>query len=390
MIYISVVMFLLLPKIGLIDFSVLALIMAYLTSCKFFFVRYNRQFLLILFLWLLAFIVAIISYLYHLSIHSEILFKPLRQIAILFLLYGVFSNRRVDVVKLLSAILIACSINSLFVLIQYALDFLYPGQDFSYLYNPNFDQGLDVSFRKPGLYAGYPTSGNMSLFGVLIAIYLMVKNASVTNLFFFMVCFVTLFLSSRMSLLIGCLAIFSYLLYLSLFYPRVRYFTLYTAILLFGVVFLSFESGFVNPVTIEIMFEVFINASEGRGTQSGTALLASYSYPVDYISTLLVGNGSENNADNGRNVDAGVQTVLFTGGVFSLLIYHFLFCYYCLLCGRLPYFLNKESLLFLILFASLFVSNFKGVFLFGRGPGDVLALISIYYLSVNRNRVRPV
>ncbi len=374
-----IISLILLPKIGLIDLSVIPLgIYSLFIILKFKKFILTKDIIIILVLWLMLFLLALLSLNYYGNISYEILFKPIRQIVIIVCLSSILMKLDYTVDDILKLVLVAASINSIVIILQYLLEMLNITNNF--LIMPSFDENFRVAFRKPGLYSGYPPAGMMAIIGITISLYFVKKNIKVIFIVTFILSTAALMLTSRMALLIGLLYMFILIPYVS--FPKKKNFYMMSSviILLIFVVYVLIAGKVLHHDTINVMFELFLNIINGDGiqTNSSTALIDSYldNIPI-YVSTILLGNGLTIKSDLGLTIDSGIHVVLFGGGLIALYLY--IVQYFLYLRIAINSIFNNFSLvvLYLLLFLLVFVSNTKGAYLFGRGPGDVILLLVI-------------
>jgi len=382
-----IILFLLLPKAGILDFAVIPIALY-----AFFLYHKNKRLIItkeleiILFIWLILFLVALLSFIYHGSIYNAIIFKPIRQIILIIIFSIIFIHKEYTIQDLLKIVLIASTINSGVVLLQYMAHLTLYIDDL--LIVPGFNEDITVIFRKPGLYTGYPPAGMMAVVGFVISFYFIKKKFALIYIVTLILSIVALMLTSRMALLIA-------LLYSLFLIPYVAFsgkkqllalvITIVSMIILIGVLI---SNEYVHRDTVKVMFELFINFANGEGikSNSGTALVDSYigNYP-QYITTVLFGNGLTIKSDIGLTIDAGPQILLFGGGIITLMLYYYLFILYFKLSKI------KEKDLYItygLLFLLIFISNLKGAFLFGRPIGDAVLVLVIgsYFYYYKRKK----
>jgi len=212
---IVIILLLLLPKVGMLDFAILSI------ALYAFFIYYNNGKLVItnelkkiLFIWFILFIVALLSFLYHQSISTVIIFKPIRQFLLIFILSIIFVYKRYTIQNLLQIVLIASVINSSVVLLQCVVHLTLYIDDL--LIVPGFNEDITVIFRKPGLYTGYPPAGMMAVVGFVISFYFIKKDFSYKYLIALALSSIAIMLTSRMALLIAVLYALFLIPYVSL------------------------------------------------------------------------------------------------------------------------------------------------------------------------------
>ncbi|WP_421285752.1 hypothetical protein [Aeromonas veronii] len=384
------------PQIFYADFSFIPIfcVTAFLLCKDFFNRRYNKLSLpyevcVIIAFWIGLFILALLSFLYHGCVSTLALLKPIRQILLLSFLCILFSKYFFKLEQIFSIIVSASAINALIVLIQYITGLLIHGSAGDFLMNPGFNEEINMDWRKPGLFAGYPHAAVLSAFGSVVSMLLIIRTAKYQYYLTFLMSFITLFITSRTGLMLGMLGVS--ILFPYLMFSSKKNFIFIVVLSLCVAAFFAFviERGLLAKDTIPMMFEVFINLAEGRGASSAsqTALYESFSYDVNHVSTLLFGNGLEHHADNGLNVDAGFQQSFFTSGLLGVTLTHLIFLF---MMGRVIYNplsgwkLNLNSFVFFFLFSCVFVANLKAGFIFSRGPGDVIIILYCFKVVADR------
>ncbi|MEZ8631952.1 hypothetical protein AB6D56_15500 [Vibrio lentus] len=385
--------FILLPKVGFLDLGVFLLLIYLFTLLV---VSRNvdnywldKGVLFCVFLWFLSFILALFSYLYHEQISTQILFKPIRQIIILTSVYLIVCYHRFSVDEVLRIIYVAAFVNALVIIIQFATGIFIPGSQGDFLLNPNFNREINMAWRKPGLFAGYPHSALLSAFGSVIGLYFMRKASGIKEIVIYFITFLSLFLSSRTGLMLGFFGILILLpYYLKYRISNTAYFiTLIASIII--VMKVAINNIPLVQVTFDQMFEVFINIAQGKGVSSSSTddLMSSYAFPIEHLSTFFFGNGYPHHADNYANVDSGVQISFFAGGFFHLLIVHLVYFYMWYRSVKCFKFGSSIFVLINLLYFFVFVANFKGGFLFSRGPSDALLLLflSCFFIRERSN-----
>ncbi|MDP2573131.1 hypothetical protein Q8W40_13150 [Vibrio penaeicida] len=255
--------------------------------------------------------------------------------------------------------------------------------------NPGFNEEINMVWRKPGLFAGYPHAAVLSAFGSVVSMLLIASTGKYRYYMTFLLAFITLFITSRTGLMLGFLGIVFLLPYLMFSSTKNFILVVFFSGCVAGLFSYVVASGVLAKDTIPMMFEMFINLAQGKGATSASqsALYESFSYDINYVSTLLFGNGLDHNADNGLNVDAGFQQTLFNSGFFGLIFTHLVFL---LMMIRMIYNplsgwkLNIYSAVFLFLFLCVFVSNLKAGFMFSRGPGDVIIILYCFKVIADK------
>ena len=368
------VLFVLAPKAGVVDFSGLVLgvwfLVAWLMGSRRIILSDDGS-LLVPLLWVTLLGLACVAYLVYGQVSAEIIFKPVRQLVLLTMLIYLFRQYELTAIDALKAALVAAAANGLVVILQYVLDAMHIAPDF--LIMPGFDASINVPFRKPGLTAGYPVAGMLAVFGIVIAASWLRARRAGWVVLCLLLCMVSVTVTSRMALLFGIVAIVVLVVPAAVARPRLL--ILYGTIALAGVIAFQRYSGLLHYDTIGVMFELFINLSQGQvETKSTTALIESYGLLPDKLLTLLIGNGTYNLSDSGLNVDAGFQSIMFSAGGVALLLYVALsWCYFrkAWSAVRGTYFSTAVVLLYVM----VMVANLKTDAFFSRSFGDAWLLI---------------
>ena len=375
----------LLPKIGIIDLTVLPLLL----YSMYLILKKKRlifpKFLLgVLFIWLLIFILALVTYLYHGTVSTEVIFKPLRQIILILLLTYAFLYSKYSIDDIFKFILVASIINSIVVVVQYILHVTGISGDF--LMIGGFVEEINVVFRKPGLFSGYPPAGMLAVIGMVISFYFLKYKYSTIYLLTLLISLAALMLTSRMALMIGFLFLFV-LIPSTILKGKKQFFSLMSIPLIVGLsLFYLIHYEILHHDTIGVMFEIIINLmnDEGLKSHSGEALIDSYlENSPQYISTILIGNGLNTKSDIGLTIDSGIQITLFNAGLIALFLYHLIFILLYIQTVYLTKLYKKYLLFVSLLFALILISNLKGGFLFGRITGDALLAIIIGMTILN-------
>lgn len=327
--------------------------------------------------WWILLAIGVCGYLYNGIYYSEILFKPARQIVLIILLAALFQYVRVPFETLCKAVVFAATLNGLIIFSQYILNLVHISSNFMIM--PAFDDYYIQSYRKPGLYAGYPVAGMMGVYGLIFSANILRYRRSFFYACTLVICGSSILLTSRTAIIFEILAIVVFVL--PLFFStsgRLFRFSALSIALVLGAAGLI-NSGRLNQDTVNEMIHPFVKLAEGEvvAVPSVDALVGSYgNFPLK-DSTWLVGNGLTMKTDEGVSVDDGFQVVLFGGGAIYLLILMLLpFLYFALpLRMRLTRY-DKRALFFI--YAMNFLSNAKGSYLFSRALGDVLVIITIY------------
>ncbi|KAA8596483.1 hypothetical protein F0Z19_4831 [Vibrio cyclitrophicus] len=371
------VLFILLPKIGVFDLTVLPLSILFL-SC-FFMGRIKLDVsLIVLFLLLTLVITVLISALLNGNISNEHLLKPIRLAVVVLILSHFFQNtaQKIDVVDIFYVIFIAALINAVVVYAQYAAHLLFGISDFLSI---NFDSERSTPYRKSGLASGFPTAGLLNVLGVLSLFYL-VQNKSIKYAVFLIVLLPVFFITARTSLILGGLSI----IVLS-FYNR-KIFSLVLVMVGFTFIFIMYMLSTGNAEHLMKSFsfaiELFSNFTSGSGfqTQSTNSLLTKhFTIPEDFF-TLLIGTSLSTWSFGAGQSDVFFIRVLWGTGVFSLILYIILYCHMWYKCVNSTQVKFDQTVLFLMFFV-VFIASFKGAYIYSRFVSDCLLIIFCYICS---------
>lgn len=378
LLFVALIALILLPKIGWIDYSVLPLgffvLLAVLCRRKLSINIPNDIKIAILVLIFLQFAAFAPAIYYEKLITEDIFFKPLRQILILLMLSVCFSSRTISVRNIENVIIAAAVVNGVIIFIQYILHNM--GISLDFMLVPGFNAEVNVQFRKPGVIAGYPPAGLLGVYGAVLLLHRLAKRReSMATLFFFVICALSVFLTSRMALLMLMAVMLGYGVY-ALFARKGIVLAGIGAIALIPII--AIMLGAVHYDTINVMFEPFINYLEGRGfiSESGTALVESYDQWPASLETFLLGNGLSAKSDYGNTVDSSAQIILFGGGIVPLIGYNLLLFFYFWSTFKK----SNSRVLISLFFLLNVISNIKENTLFSRVIGDVLTLLFVSHV----------
>lgn len=377
LLFVALVALILLPKISWIDYSVLPLglfvFLAVLRRRKLSIKVPNEIHIAILGFLFLQFAAFVPTIYYEKLITEDILFKPLRQILILLILSVCFSLRTISINNIEDAIITAAVVNGVIIFAQYILH--NTGISIDFMMVPGFDATVNAPFRKPGVLPGYPPAGLLGVYGATLLLDRLAKRGGKAALFLFIICALSVFLTSRMALLMLMLVVFGYGIY-ALFALKGLVLVGIGSIVLIpaGAILLNV----VNQDTIDVMFELFINYLEGSGftSESGTALANSYNQWPTSLATFLLGNGLSATSDYGYTVDSSAQVILFGGGIVPLVGYNLLLLFYFWSTFKK----SKSRVLIFLFFLLDVISNIKTNTLFSRVIGDVLTLLFVSHV----------
>lgn len=377
-IFISVVCFLILPKIGVVDLSIISLSIAsiLILITNNYLYKINERILYLSFISISIFVVSIISFFFNDALNFDIqfVFKPIRILIILYLLTLVFSY--FDKRTIIKIIAIAAFVNSLVICIQYL--FQYFSISDAVLLNPNFSERVITPYRKPGLMSGYPTAGILSIIGFISATYLFVTSRrykdKVLYCIFLFITALTCFLTARTAVYFFIIFGLPFFVISSLSnkqYKNIAIISIFI-MLVFGYIIIS-DSKIING-TVDKMFVNISNYIEtGSFFDYSTKDLVTNHYTLPYTDKdFLIGNSLPAQL-NVVNSDVSLFRIVWANGVFSAILYFFSFFY--MTCSA--YFCAKgriDKLMVIFFFVPLLIANAKGFYIFSRVIGDISIL----------------
>jgi hypothetical protein len=242
---------------------------------------------------------------------------------------------------------------------------------------------VTVPFRKPGLMAGYPHAGLLSLFAIIFTMHYRKEWSSLKFNTVMITLAFSLIVTSRTSLILSIIP-FSLFFVNSIFSKKV--FFKFIIFLIFGVSVIIFLLSILPNDTYEVAFEFFINIIQEKkfNTQSSDALIESYMLPYSAF-TWLFGNGKFMRNDLGRNVDDGFQILLYGCGIFYLILNLFLFIYYWLISLKSTE-INFQKYQLNIFFIIVLIVNTKADVLFSRVTSDIFVFfLTVAIVNHNKN-----
>jgi len=377
-------LFILLPKVGMFDFSLMVLalhlIVAFISERK---INSNVNsingsvaalFVMIVLIYWLSFTSFIVNGGDHYD--AQFLFKPFRILLVLCTLYYIFNKRYISLPMSLNAIVIAALLNALVIYFQYFDSFSGGSGDF--LQNPNFNESVITPYRKSGLMSGFPVAGILSFCGAMVSLHFFINNRSKCHFILYMIIGITCFITARTALFLFLSSTLTYLTVMCLKNGKIYVLFLFV-IVFFGAFTFIFNSD--NNVIIksrEKMFANVINYSNNGNINDYSTddlLTNHYTLPNDFP-TLIIGN-SISPEENIVNTDVSFFRITWHNGLFSMLLYVgcFLFMWYFSITSSIP---NKRTkLIIFMIFMGVFISNFKGFYFFSRVIGDLIFIIFI-------------
>ena len=386
------ILYILSPKIGYVDYSVIFVFLSFLLSFRYksqIQIRIDRSISLILLLWVGTILLSIYSDLYYQDLNLFFTLKPIRQIILIVLLGIVIKINKINFERIVNIIIIASILNSLIVITQYILHILHIND--SFLLFSNFNSDVLVIFRKPGTFSGYPTASMVSLFGIILMFETKLDKHMILKILIIICLIISLILTARTGFVLCIL----YLLYFTV--KEVKnvkklILILCSLSLLFLFLININKIGILHKDTINVMFEFIIEKK--FSTRSTDSLIESYKSLPQNVSTIFIGNGLFMKSDDehvsgigNATVDVGFQIYFFGNGILYLFLILLLYgLYFRLSLYRLTN--KKVKRLFIILYGILFLSSLKGDFLFSRGFPDqllILTLVMYYEKKIIKN-----
>lgn len=374
------------PKIGSLDYPIVILLITYL----FLIIKerankniISRKYYNILLLWFLLIVWSFIVYAINGEINSIFFLKPLRQIFLLTLIFSIVRRTNISINEVFIIVIIAAIINTIVICLQ-----LYGHNVLGiphFLITSSFDEELDVPFRKPGLMAGYPHAGLLSLIAIICLLNFVKSIKKIYFLSALALLTFSLVVTSRTALLLSVFPFFFLYLY-SLKSKKImlRLF-MFIGISLWG---LGSIISILPRDTYNVAFEMFINYSENGKftTKSSSATTSSYIVP-EHISTILFGNGLNNRTDIDTNIDDGYQVLVYGAGLFYFILTLFLFYYYFKSSLSACDNRIKKHIIYLI-YLVLVIANYKVDCLFSRVISDILVLFLAVGLNFNTKLIK--
>lgn len=371
------ILFILLPKVSSFDLTLLplsTLILSYL-----FFGRKKFSISTSIFLCLIFLLITVLfSAFLNSNLSIEHVFKPIRLILVISMLLFCFQNTtlKISINDIFRVIFGAALINAVVIYGQYVAHLFFGINDLLLI---NFDVDRSTPYRKPGLASGFPTAGLLNVFGVLSLLYL-VENESKKYTYFFIFLLPIFFITARTSLV---LAVFS--ITILAFYNRNIFKLVLVAVGIVSFFIMYIISGDNSEYLMKsfsFALELFSNFTSGDGlqTQSTNSLLSKhFEIPVD-IFILLFGTSLSTWSYGGGQSDVFFIRVLWGTGVFSVILYVFLYCQMWVSCVNCVGSKFNKMVLFLM-FLIVFIASFKGAYIFSRFVSDPLLILFCYTMS---------
>lgn len=385
LIYVTLIAFLLAPKYGFLDMSVAALLLGFFKFGK----RLSLSGSAIKLLQLLTAILMIVllSGAANQGVSFDLVLKPIRNILILLLLYPILRNKELTWEQIFSAIIVAGVINSFIVLLQFV--FVLKGWDDSLLrvYPAGETAG---GLRQPGLSSGYPSSGMLCCIAAATAMSIYFFKKQTTFFWLFLGCLPGVFLSARTAVVLFSVAL-SIILFIAILSFRVRFLVLFgflSTILVSAVAMLIANSPKIYEV-FYVMFEFVFSYLDDHaiGVRSTDDLVENHYFLPSGVGEWLVGNGKSAWGIDGIPSDVWfVQNLVGVGAIATAL---YLCAFFYLFKISLRAASGYRRLIIFFAFVMVFVSSFKGSFIFSRFVGDAATLIGVYALATTRrNSIR--
>ncbi|WP_312946084.1 hypothetical protein [Superficieibacter sp.] len=382
-------LFIVSPKIGLFDLSILAMLVHVGLALSSALGSYrpntalDKRIVVASFFMFLLFFLAILSFFINgaYDFDEQFLFKPIRIILILMIYYFIFNQRKLTTDNILKAIVLAALINAVVIYIQYYGSFI--GVSSTFLQNPNFSESVITPYRKAGMMSGFPVAGLLSFCGAMICFHFYLKSNSYKYLALYLFIGLTCFVTARTAMMLFFLGTMAYILILVFKKGKIGSFALFTTLFLVALIYISNSTNDVIAKTRDKMFANVINyvtTGDANDYSTNDLLTNHYVFPTDF-KTFIFGNSipSEKNI---VNTDVSFFRITWNNGFIAMLIYVFsyLFIWRSTVKSLRGEYLNK--LIVSIIFMGVFVSNFKGFYFFSRVIGDITMLLFIISVSV--------
>ena len=373
---IFIALFLLSPKIGFFDITIIVLLASLLIAR----VRPTiiTQYLgVVLIIFSLIVVLVGASGLINQHLNVEWLAKPIRNIIIIYSFF-LLSKKISSLEVLFFSIGIAGAINSFVVLLQY-IAFIYGYDDIIRLYPVGETGG---SFRMVGLSSGYPSSALLSAMAASIFLVNYYLTLDKIKLILLIICLPGCLLSARTGLILF-VCVYAILIIYSFVKKNLVFFLSNAALILlviaFGIYLAIYNEVYFN--TIYIMFEfLFVYFDEGRiGIRSTDDLMENHYFFPQNITEWIIGNSQSVNVLGGIQSDVWITQNLNSSGIFVVLAYICVFLTMWYMSVRATKGANK--FLVYVVFSFVFISSFKGSFLFSRFVGDAATIVGVYTIS---------
>ncbi|MFM4678113.1 hypothetical protein ACEUD4_06940 [Aeromonas media] len=382
--YFLLVSYIIMPKLGSVDFSVLSLLMCFsvvfLKNIRIKSVPMRcitKNHIVLYFFMVSLLVLSLVSFIANSGgdIDFQFTLKPIRVVIVSLMLIYIAKSEKLLIKDVAVIIMLAASINSTVVVVQYIVQILFGISDF--LLNPNFSESVITPYRKPGLMSGYPTAGILSILGILSAIYL--YRTEKINKFIFIALFflngATCFMTARTAVYLFIVVCLPYFM-MSVLKRRGLLIIITTALSLASIVtYVASSDDKVLSGTVDKMFANIINYSQ-KGTfndYSTEDLLENhYEFPNDQF-ILFFGN-SKSSYDSETNSDVSIFKIAWNSGILSSIIYvlSYLFIWFSSLSMTKD---KREKVYINIFFCVFFIANAKGFYFFSRVVGDSSMLL---------------
>ena len=370
------------PKIGYVDYPVVIL---FFISLYYFFKKPNQSiskvFYQIIFSWIFLILWSFITLIYNGTVNEVLILKPIRQIIIILFLIIIISKTKLSFTDIYKVIIISALINTFVISLQLYGHNVLGTPDF--LMPISFDSELNVPFRKPGVFAGYPHSGLLSLFAIVCIVNKVNKIKIQYFILLFLILFFSLIVTSRTALMLSFLPIGW------LFAKSLRSKKIFVKSLIFSIVVVLGLISILDILpadTTNVAFEGFINYKENGtfNTESQQGLNNSYIIPQK-IATYLFGNGLANRTDVDTNIDDGYQSLLYGSGLIYFFISILLFFTYYLVTLKNSG--PKNLIIISILYAIILIANYKVDCLFSRVISEIFTMLLVVSVCSKRYKL---
>jgi hypothetical protein len=374
---IFLILFLVAPKYGYIDLTVIFLFVAWILYGGA--IKWTPEVQIIVISFLMILMLSLVSALVNGVITPDIILKPVRIVLVITILFSILAKSRIAGDVTIDALIFAGAINSIVVLLQVGAGFW--GFDDSYL--RLFPPGeTENSLRKPGLSTGFPSSGLLSCIAAMAAMTLFISKNRNKYLFLAIACYPGIFMSARTAVI---LFLIGGAFLVVLFLIRKRFIAIFKLVLLHCIlvhIFSKFVAG--SPDLSEllyIMFEfIYVYQDTGViGIRSTDDLLENHYFFPRSAMEWFFGNSMPAWSDGGIESDVWFVQSLVGSGIFSTSLY--LFAFFYLMFKGLKSLEWHAKIIAIISFSFVFISSFKASFIFSRFVGDTATLLGVWGLA---------
>lgn len=327
------------------------------------------KYLFIMLVWIILITWSLVLYLINSRIDSIFILKPFRQIVLLILIISIVSRININYEDIYKIVIISAVINTIIICLQlYGHNIL---NEPNFMMPSSFVETVNVPYRKPGLMAGFPHAGLLSLIAIICLLNFIKSIKIIYLLTILPLLAFSLIVTSRTALVLSIIPFF-FLFIDATKEKKILFRFLSLIIICFWAI--SVILSFLPQDTVNFAFEMFINYAEKNelSTASTKALNSSYVFP-SHLATLLLGNGLYMRTDINTNIDDGYQVLIYGGGLFYFVVIILLFAYYFTITLNSSISKLQKRTIYLI-YAILLIANYKVDCIFSRVISDILVL----------------